>query len=464
MPKLTFDNIVWGVVGLLALAIGLTLLAGDRVGVRVERAFPLTEAHSTDVILMGFSEPMNRDSVSTRFVIEPFADGEFSWNNNTFVFRPTEPLSPGKSYQVSLLPGAESRSGRRVLDEYQFRFDVRNAWVAYLAPAVRSPQNVWMVNPNDLNSAQQVTFSEAGIFDFAASPDGRSIVFSDKRTDRAAADLKLLNLETGTIELLVNCNDADCNGAVWRPDGNMIAYERVDMNSLLPGVGISPSRIWLVDLTTSPPTTFPLFEDSQILGYGARWSGDGSRIALFDNNLPGIIVYDLTTDTYDSLLTEYGASGALSPDGAQLVYPELTFDGSRASARLMLAELDSDTLLPLTAEGEPVDDDSAVWHPSGEFLAIGRRYYDERHTPGLQVYRMDVPSGEVTPLIVDAAYTNGFMRWEPAGEQLLLQRFPQLTPAGDFNNAGVTEIWVYTLETGQLVKVAEDAYFPQWIP
>lgn len=460
----SFDRVILVSISLLVLAIVITILIGDRVGVRLVRVFPLEEAHSTDDILIQFSEPMNRESVESLLTVEPEIEGAFSWSSDTLIFRPEEPMRTGDTFTVTLEAGAQSRSGREVLRSYQYNFTVRPPYVAYLAPADSSPQNIWLTNPAEPDSAEQVTFSDSGVFDFDVSPDGRRIAFAERRTDRPAADIKLLDLDTGRVQPLTNCEDADCTSPAWRPDGNTIAYTRVEFNSLLPNVGVSPQRVWLLDLTTNPPSTRPLFEDSQVLGYGPQWSYDGTTLALFDNSLPGIIRYDFEDQVIDEIPSEHGSAGSLSPDGEQLVFPQLVFSDSRARSQLMLADVPSQEITPISRNEEPSDDDFAVWHPDGDMLVIGRRYWDDRYTRGLQVYTVDVETGETEPLIVDEQYTHGFLRFDPNGDMLVMQRFRQLDENGEVDTSAKPEIWTYALDTGELTRIAVNAFFPRWAP
>lgn len=460
----TFDRAVWSVAGVLALFIGLTLLVGDRVGVRLVRVAPLTEAHSTDTILVEFSEQMDRASVEARFSLQPPVAGDFNWSGDTLRFRPAAPLTPGDRYTVALQPGARSRSGRTTLSEFQFAFAVRQPQVVYLYPADGFPQNIWMADPANPDTPQQVTFSASGILDYAVSPDGRTLAFSERRTDRPASDIKLLNLDTGTVTPVTNCTDSDCSGPVWRPDGNLLAYTRVDMNTLLPGVGVSPFRIWLLDITTNPATSQPLFQDSQALGYGPQWSADGTRLSLFDSSVPGLVVYDFETDETIVIQSDNGSFGALSPDGTDLVFPEVVLDQGRAWSRLLVAELDNQDIRGLAQDGELVDDTFAMWHPDGERLAVGRRYRDDRFTQTIQLYLVDAATGASEPLVVDERYNNGFVRWDPTGRALVMQRFQQFTDDGTQNRGGRPEIWTYDLESGTLTMVAANGMFPRWVP
>jgi Tol biopolymer transport system component len=443
--------------------IAATILLGDQVGVTLSSVGPLGTARSTSPIVIQFSETMNRDSVSERLQVEPGVRGDFSWSGSSMLFRPAQPLVPGKAYTVTLKRGATSQEGREVLSDYQFGFTVALPRVAWLAPADGAPQNIWMAN-QDGSDAKQVTFSPSGIYDFGVSPDGAQIAFAERNSNTGTSDLKLLDLATGGIRQLTNCVDADCTTPTWRPDGQLIAYERVDYNSDLNNVGTSPTRIWLIDLSSSPPTTRPLFSDLQILGYSAQWSDDGQRISVFNRD-EGILVYDFKTDTTTAVPSMSGSSGALSDDGMRVVYPELQFtEDQQTRSYLKIADLTTQEIQPVTDPNEAVQDDRAEWRPGTNELAIARRYQDDRFTVGYQVYLLNLDNDQLTQLTDDPRYANAFFSWDPTGQQLLIQRFPQLDENGQTNSEGRPEIWVYDMKTKALTEVAVNVFHPRWVP
>ncbi|MBZ0278604.1 MAG: Ig-like domain-containing protein [Anaerolineae bacterium] len=477
-----FDRMVLIIAALLIAAITLTILLGDRVGVTLVRAAPVGTARSTSRIVIQFSEAMQRDTVSERLSVAALlpdapADamalqpdnlgdtiaGSFSWNGNTVLFQPDVALMPGTRYAVFLQAGATAATGREVLAEYRFAFEVRRPRVAYLAPASGTPFNIWIADPANPSQTKQITFSPSGIFDFGVSPDGTRIAFAEKNSNTGTSDIKLIDLETGALQQLTNCLDSDCTTPVWRPDGQVIAYQRVDFNTGL-NVPVSPTRTWLIDLNTVPATTRPLFSNSQILGYGLQWSADGSRVSVFDASSQGILLYNFNDDSINVIPNNFGNSGALSPDGTRLVYADVVFEEGHTRNTLHLADFATGQQTDLSSPDDPVDDDMAVWNPDGTQLAIARRYLDDRFTRGRQIYLMNPADGSVTPVLIDPRYANGFFLFDPSGQQLLIQRFPELTESGDINTTGVPEIWTDDLETGLIRQVVIDGFHPRWVP
>lgn len=476
-----FDRIVGVILLVLVGLMGVTLLVGDRVGVTLKRVSPLGTARSTSAVLIEFSETMNRESAAARLrvfevgpeqtdaaaPIDALAEvsGTITWKGATLRFQPDQALRPGSSYQVILEAGAASETGRLVLDEYRYRFTISRPRVAYLAPSSRPPFNIWIADPADPSTARQITFSPSGIYDYNVSPDGSQIAFSERNSNTGTMDIKLIDLETGGIQQITDCVDAECARPVWRPDGQWIAYERIDLNSDLGGqVGISPTRIWIVDLTAQPYANRPLFSDSQILGYGLRWSGDGSRVAVFDSSTMGILVYDFGDESTVLIPSNYGNSGELSPDGTQLVYPKTILTENQAFTNLELVDLAANEIRPLSFPPEAVDDDAAVWSPDGSFLVIARRYLDSRFTRGKQLYKLDPADGSVETLLYDPLYQNGLFSLDPTGTQLVIQRFPDPVALDDPNNPGLPEVWTLDLTSNALVKVSADAFLSRWVP
>lgn len=461
-----FDGIVLLVITGLALAIGATILMGDRVGVIVDRYGPTEETSSTALVSLSFSETMNWESVIEHVQFSPELSGEFRWSGKTLRFTPSQPLQPGTDYNVRLAAGAESTGRRKVLQDVTFSFRVRSPRIAYLTPADAVPANIWMADVDQPENATQISFSPTGIVNFSASPDGTMIAFAE-HTEAGTSDIKLLDLENGTISQLTNCEDSNCDTPVWRPDGSMVAYHRIDLNTGISGLGVSPTRVWVVDLTTTPYSNRPLFTDNQILGFSPQWSADGSRIAIYDSSSYSVYIKDFSDDSTIMVpLGDAGSDAALSPDGKQLSFARLVIDDQTNDFQfdLHLADVESGEIDDVFRPDEPVDDRESAWNPDGRHVVIARRYTDERTTRARQLFLLDTQTGSTEELVFDERYFNGFFSWDPQGDQLAIYRFPELTATGENNSIGRPEVWTYDLEADRLTQIAENAYMPQWVP
>lgn len=338
------------------------------------------------------------------------------------------------------------------------------ARVAYMQRGDDDVYQIWLANPEEPDSARKLTDTEYGVLDFDVSDDGDQIAYSHRDFETGVSEIHLIDLRTGRTQQVTSCvtQDADCYAPKFRPGGNVIAYERASMNSELSGVGIGAPRIWLLDLNQEPPTTFPLIEDTQVLGTAAFWSANGARIAFYDNNAGGIQVYDLTRqdDPFNLVETRMGGGfGSLSPDGTQLIYPGLV----QNRGHMQLANLEQGVTQPITAPDGRFDEQHSAWSPDGRYVAVGRRDLADQDMRGTQVYLLDTQTMRYTPLLVDKQYNHSAFEWSRDGSKLTMTRFQQLDDQGNVYSDGQLEVWTYDMQTGRLQQVASGALSPHWV-
>lgn len=387
------------------------------------------------------------------------------------------------------------------------------ARVAYLSPAFGGVQNVWITDIDNLDHQRQLTFSEYGIFDFDVSTDGRWLAFADKN-ETSATRIRLLDIQLEQTIELVDCIalDAYCTTPVFSPDGTQLAYQR---SELIEGQ-YEESRIWLIDMTDPNYETQPLFTDPKVVGHSPVWSQDNNTLAFYgtdgqtyedvlidapvendeheddehdeaegdedghtdeldhnhDHQLPvaqdlGIIVYDFVPRGDDDIQlrlipSSHGSMGTISPNGQQVIFPEVVNRSGQFYSHLRLADLLNKEFSAFTDPDGATDDVVAQWSPNGQTVALARRYMDERWTKGHQLYIRDAEDDTLTSIAFDEHYNTSYFRWNSTGSQLVLQRFPLETTDATIVNDARPEIWVIDLKTNVLTKIAENAFLPQW--
>lgn len=455
-----FDLLIAVVIVGLLVAIAGVVLAGDRVGVYVvEGGFgPRGSAGGADPIRIRFSEAMSQSSVAEHFRIEPAIEGDLDWiSRDTLIFTPHRPYSGGETYTVTIEQGARgAKREAALLDDLTWSFTVRPPRAAYLGPSDRFARNLFMTDL-ETGMVYQLTQSENGIEDFAVSPAGNVIAYTQYNAD-GASNLWLLHLVNQTSRPITNCVDARCFGPAWNADGSLLAYNREEDNSSLDS-GLRASRVWIVDVKTL--RTRLLFEDAQRLGFSPSWSPDGQRIALVDVSIPGIRIHDFTTNADTIIESIQGVTGWWTPDGQRLIYPLLVRGqlGQQFYTHLEMADFASLKRSQISGpEDAPVEDSEAAMSPGGQQLAVTRRYLNEQYTNGRQIYLLDLGSGEAQPLVVDTSYNHAAISWDAAGQRIVFQRF-SLTQAG-----ALPEIAYYNQATGEVRLVATNAMLPQWVP
>jgi uncharacterized membrane protein YraQ (UPF0718 family)/Tol biopolymer transport system component len=326
----------------------------------------------------------------------------------------------------------------------------------FIAPADAYPRNL-VVADLETGAATALTAAAHGVEDFAPSPDGRQIAYTQNNDD-GTADIWVVEVASAAARPLTRCVRALCMAPAWHPDGTRIAYQRQEFSDA-PGDAARATRAWVVDVNTAQSAL--LFADTQLLGADPTWSPDGRRVAVYDARAGAVRVHDLLDGSAVLLASEPGETGLFAPDGERLVYPVLVRGalGYEFYAHLMLADLPAGTQVALSGEPDaPVDDGFATWSADGRRLLVARRYLDERYTPGMQLYTLNVATGEATPLLVDAAYTHAAPQWDSAGRFVLYQRFA--LAAADAQ----PEIWVLDTRTGEARMLAKNAFLPAWLP
>jgi len=453
-----FDRFVLSVLLILAAAIGLVIALGDRVGVQIVQVSPVDvqDFGARSSITLTFAEPMIAESVESRFTIEPVVAGDWVWSERRVTFRPTAPLMPGELLTLRLAAGAESRTGRRLLADQAWTFQVRAPQIVYLAAGQANPRELWRIDPATLERIQ-LTHTDGRIFDFAVAPDGESIVFSLINAE-FGTDFWLVGRDGVDTQLLLDCGPDLCSGAAWSADGQRIAYSR-EPAGLAPGAPKGPPRVWT--LSVSDSQTAPLYQDGQIIGYSPAWSPDGSMLGMVDNSTSSIRVLQLKDQTELLLETHQGTMGSFSPDGSRLIYTTLRFDDATAPqpfTMVMVADLDrTGSLLPILGrEYNVADYGTPAWSPTGEWIAINQR--TENSGPSKQVWIVRPDGSEATALTADADYTYAGYRWSPWGDALVMQRFPLGKPYA------TPEVVLWTMAAGAEQVLAVDASLPEWLP
>jgi len=455
-----FDGLVLAVmIGLTAAILGV-IARGDRLGVTVERGAygPVGDVRGAEALRIRFSEAMDRASVEARLHVDPALAGTVAWADaRTLTFTPDAGFAAGQTYTITLDGGAQASNRRAEFAAgLSWSFRALLPRVVYLGPAHGTIRNLMLV---DLDSGQtsQITQSETGVEDFAVSPDGRAIVYTENNLDHTS-DLWLLDVLAGESRALTRCVDAVCSAPAWVPDQSGIVYQRQEFNTGQ-AVGSGVARAWIVDPETLH--TGLLFDDPQWLGAAPVWSPDGRRVAVYDVEAGGIRVHDVQDGTDTIILSQVGSAGVFSPDGTRLVYPVLVRGavGEVFYTHLELVDFAAGERTRLSGELDAaVEDGGAAWSPDGARLVVARRYLDERHTLGRQLYLVYPASGAVSPLVVEPDYTHAAMHWDSSGRYVVYQRFSVLDPNTQ------PEVWLVDAVTGETRQVAADAFFPAWLP
>lgn len=456
-----FDLAVVIFVVILLAALGLTIVRGDQIGLQLTSYTPREAGSMRASIQLTFDEPLSQEALEPNFSITPPVKGVLTVKDRSAIFRPTEALVIGETYTVLVRAGVQSAQTDRTLkSDLRWQFKVRTPRLAYMKADPNNPinYNLFLADPNVPDSEQEIVQSQTSVVEFDVSPDGMRVAYSEYQ-QTGSNSLFIWDAATGKTSLLYDCPDAVCGNPVWRPDGGAIAFERSEANV---NTGIGIARVWVLDLNSN--TVRPLFKDSQMIGFDPRWSPDGTKLAVYSQNAPGIILHDFTTDTDKTIQTSYGQIGEFSPDGHWMFFPEMVQVQDKVyAAHFILADLTSDFLtqrdtVPVT---EVSNDVEAAWLDNQTMIVARRPPYQANSggaPAGPQLFKLNIETGEATPLLSDADYSNGNMTVSPDGKMVAFQRFALGKPGAR------PELWVLDLTTGKATQVANDSISPRWMP
>jgi Tol biopolymer transport system component len=232
-------------------------------------------------------------------------------------------------------------------------------------------------------------------------------------------------------------------------NGQRLIYERREVG---PDGAQRPPRLWWLDLTTEE--TVPVFEDSQWLGFGARFSPDGQWLAYVAPHVQAIAAYNLSDGRNLQIPSQLGEPPVWSPKGTFLLVTDMVAreDGTFA-AHVFRVNVESGQSLDLSGNAM-LSDSSPAWSFDGNSIAVTRVGMEG---PGGQVWTMSDTGADQRPLTDDPYISHAALSWSPDGRSLLEQHtFLQ--------QIATSEIWIRDMETGAVRRLAESGVWPSWAP
>jgi hypothetical protein len=179
-----FDRVV--VLTLVGLACVVVLLAwrGDRVGVQVAAVSPLegaTGVSTQSQVSVTFSQEM-APGLESPLYFSPPVSGTMRWERTTLTFVPSAPLNQDTTYSVTLADGLRSQGGRPLLRPLTWQFRTGRPRILYIAPDEQNRDQLFVI---DLEGDKPIRLTQEpiGVWDYALSPDGMTIVYAASRPD-----------------------------------------------------------------------------------------------------------------------------------------------------------------------------------------------------------------------------------------------------------------------------------------
>jgi dipeptidyl aminopeptidase/acylaminoacyl peptidase len=445
------------------LQIVLFLTAGAAIGLgaawfafapRVVSVSPASDSRtgSFAAIEIRFSIPMDRECTADHFSVEPAVEGELTVEGSLLRFAPADPWPEGATVRASIRSGACSTRGLPLWTGRTWSFSPSLVRIAYIP--IGETETSLMGVAIDGGEPVVLARSNEPIRNFDVSPRGDFAVFS---TAAAASpgDLWISRLDGGPADLLLGCGGDSCRDPAVSPDGSRIAFVRQAAVSDPAG----PPRIEWLETDTG------VVHDVSPEGNNPVWSPQG-WLSYYDPARLFTVVDDLAGGR-TFIPNDAGTDWEWLPDGSALILPEILVEGEAAEdsegstpriiSRLVQVEVDTNQRTNLSGS-DPLEDYSPAVSPGGKQLAFSRNFFDDRWTPGRQLWIMDMADRAVRRISLAPDYSHSAIRWSPDGSLLVYMMFHETVPSDP------PEIWCIGAGGADPRRLAVGGFLPQWLP
>ncbi|WP_299028369.1 hypothetical protein [uncultured Thermanaerothrix sp.] len=403
-------------------------------------------------IVLEFPGKVSEPSVESAWHLEPATQGYFEWRERQLWFWPVTSFEPGQTYSLELRAGWSYADGIRVTQALRFTFRVREPLLLYLGNPNESPEVSSVTLDGQVT--QRLTNTSGRVVEFAASPDGESIVFS-VRNDQGGIDLGVVNRQGQNQRILVACGQDRCHEPAWTPDGKWITFVRFGADQK----GQQSSALWGYDFAKG--RAIQLVSAPGLVPTLPTWSPDGNYLAIYDKGALGIRVIGREDRTVAVIPTNVSQSPHWLWDSQRLFFVIEQGDTLLPYRSAYLADLTIQTTRHLfSATQEIWDVSTPAESPDGQWVVVGKRVLNGPVGKQLWLIPMEsLDTGEgAIPITTEAIFSTAAYRWEPAGRGLAYQRY-DLT-----SSDAVPQIVIWWRDRLQNQVVAVDGAFPEWLP
>jgi len=345
-----------------------------------------------------------------------------------------------------------SLDGRKYTKDFSRLYTIRQPGIAYLGNVTSSPE-LWVFHP-ETNANSQLTFTDGYVTDFAASPRGNGILFTQKNY-AGGADVYWLSMESVEPQILVDCGKDTCADPDVSPDGTLFAFSR---NRDPENAETSKfSYIFTGVIAEGENSVTPLITEKNISGYQPSFSPDGTKISFYDAISKGIRI--VNKDGGDDFLlgTTRLQRGSWSADGKYLIFVDDEESHDKWQSRLYMLDLETSSI------NEPVNDmleglelGEPDLSPDGTAIVTGVRSMDSTLTRQMVVFNLTTHTR--INLTDDHSVMSAAPKWRLDGKFIVFQQ----AQLGKSNAKPVIAMW--DRETNSISIIAKDAALPEWLP
>ncbi|HTP02600.1 MAG TPA: sulfite exporter TauE/SafE family protein [Anaerolineales bacterium] len=336
-------------------------------------------------------------------------------------------------------------------------FDLQNARILYIALDKVGTDQLFLLSSSNGGSIQY-TDDPSGVTEYSLSPDGETILYVVYGLPTGTS-IWAMNADSSQKRRILDCPQAECDAPVWYPDGQKVAYERLDSSQDL--AAVPRFSIWWLDLETG--RTQPIFQDADYASTAPAFSSDGQWLSFIDAANNELVACNLKDGSQRSI--PLGSQGYFpemwSPRGDTLLFGSATISNARLSNRSKIYSLSSGITTELGPAGNQTDI-AATWSPDGEWIAVDRSVpssdvYGNRN----QVWIVKSDASESRLLLSETGATYSHLRWSPDGSYLLYSRY-MLQQSGQ--SRGRFDVYAANIQTGRATLLVSGGDLATFLP
>jgi len=402
-----------------------------------------------------FSSPMGEGCTADHFSISPAVEGALTVEGSTLRFAPGEPWPAGSNVVVTIRSGACGGRGLPLLAGRSWSFTPTLVRVAYVP--IDASAGRLMGIAADGGEPEVLATSDSPIRNFDVSPRGDFAVFSTAPS-AGPGGLWITRLDGGPAESLLDCGEDSCRDPAVSPDGSRVAFVREQ----LPSQSAHPPQVQLLDIAGGGVRT--VSQAGNAAGNPA-WTAQG-WLSYYDATRLVTVVDDLAGGR-TVVPNPAGNSWSFLPDGSSLILPEILVEeevveetdrtSPRIFSRLIRVELKSNRRTNLSGE-DLLEDLFPAVSPDGRFVAFARNFFDDRWTPGSQLWIMDLEDLTARQISLAPDYSHSSIHWSRDGSRLVYMLFHETVPSDP------PEIWIVDADGANPRRLVVGGFLPQWLP
>ncbi len=391
--------------------------------------------------------------IEDSFHIKPEILGTWTWlEDDLVVWQPDQPLPIGQAVQFGF---EQTDSQQPKLKSVNWDANVRSPEIVFLQ-AVESGKEIFSLSLAEPESVKQLSNTQGLVIDFAVSPNGEQIIFSQTNS-QLGADLWLMDRDGKASNMVLDCGVDQCSNLDWHPIRDEILFtieKNIATNSQSSWDFPSPQILNLVDGSTQP-----VLKDPLSYAYDPVWSSNGQWITFWRGENLGIeIVHALSKETiFRDIRSD--DTGCWSPNERYFYYSKVPEEGIPIVSIIYQLEI-------FTVQQS--------FYTGSDLYELGYNYYyPECHPQGeglMAVVQVDplIPQRELWWINSDNSYTKVYsdftkmvtqFKWSPDGRQGIFLRD---TLAGLADGAEIV-LW-QAEEPQKLINFQDKVYKIEWLP